>query len=211
MINRGNWQQTRKYLKYREEVHMLGNSSVKLESSWLKHVLEWAGSTPFSKAPSIRPVLPTYLITARKDGSGVQLSYAYMEKIIGSARRLFSWLNQHEVGFSKLNAAWLDTLRPPRQEGKSSKFVAVTLDEMLEIAAAPVKNIEERRIRAAACFWFLSGIRIGAFVTLPISAVNLSRLSVKQWPELGVHTKFGKRATTYMLDIPELHSVMSSM
>lgn len=208
MINRGNWRLTNKYLNYRFEVHQLSTSSVNLEERWLKHVLQWAEQTPFSKAPGIRPVLPTYLITARQDQSGIALSQAYTEKIIGCARRFFSWLNQHEVGFRKLNAAWLDTLRPPRHEGKSNKFVAVTLKEMLEIAAAPVENLEERRIRAAACFWFLSGIRIGAFVTLPISAVNLTNMSVNQWPELGVKTKYKKKAKTFLLDIPELFNIV---
>ena len=56
--------------------------------------------------------------------------------------------------------------------------------------------------------WFLSGVRIGAFVTLPIRCVNLTNLSVKQWPELGVHTKNGKHATTYLLDIPDLLEVV---
>ncbi len=53
-------------------------------------------------------------------------------------------------------------------------------------------------------FWFLSGIRVGAFVTLPISAVDIQARQVRQWPKLGVHTKFGKHSTTYMLNIPEL-------
>jgi hypothetical protein len=55
---------------------------------------------------------------------------------------------------------------------------------------------------------FLSGIRIGAFVTLPLVAVDIENLSVKQWPKLGVKTKFGKQATTYLLDIPDLLSVV---
>ena len=65
----------------------------------------------------------------------------------------------------------------------------------------------ERRIRAAACFWFLSGIRIGAFVTLPLSAVDLDNLTVKQWPKLGVKTKFSKHATTFLSGIPKLLEV----
>jgi integrase len=51
---------------------------------------------------------------------------------------------------------------------------------------------------------FLSGMRGSAFVTLPISALDLENLSVRQWPELGVHTKNSKKATTFLLNIPEL-------
>jgi hypothetical protein len=52
--------------------------------------------------------------------------------------------------------------------------------------------------------WYLSGIRIGAFVTLPIKAVDLENRSIKLWPSLGVKTKFEKHHTAYLLEIPEL-------
>ena len=210
LINRSNWQLTKKYLRYREEVHQLSASSVVLEKRWLRSVLEWAGETSFQDVPEIRPALPQYLLTARKDDSGKELSLAYMQKIIRAARKFFDWLSKHERGYRSITAAWLDTLRPPRVDGQAQKFVAVTLDEILEIAKAPANNIEERRIKAAACFWFLSGIRIGAFVTLPIEAIDLHELSVKQWPSLGVRTKFKKHATTFLLDIPELLQVVRS-
>jgi site-specific recombinase XerC len=85
---------------------------------------------------------------------------------------------------------------------------AVTLDEVLAISKAKAVTVSERRIRASCCFWFLSGIRIGAFVTLPLEAVDLDKLTVKQWPKLGVKTKFQKHATTFLLPIPELLKVV---
>ncbi|MGD9092122.1 MAG: hypothetical protein PVF74_04715, partial [Anaerolineales bacterium] len=85
---------------------------------------------------------------------------------------------------------------------------AVTLDEVLAIASAPVNTTVERRIRAAAEFWYLSGIRIGAFNSLPILAVDISKIMVMQHPNLGVRTKNGKYDTTYLLPIPELLDVV---
>jgi integrase len=85
---------------------------------------------------------------------------------------------------------------------------AVTLEEIRNIAKAPVTTIGERRIRASAVFWFLSGIRIGAFVSLPLSAVDIEGFAIKQWPRLGVKTKFKKHATTFLLDIPDLLEVV---
>ncbi len=38
--------------------------------------------------------------------------------------------------------------------------------------------------------------------------MDLENLSVKQWPKLGVHTKFGKHATTYLPAIPEFVEVV---
>ena len=78
----------------------------------------------------------------------------------------------------------------------------------MAISRAPVKTMRERRIRASAVFWWLSGIRVGAFVTLPVVAVDLDNLTVKQWPKLGVRTKFSKHATTFLLSIPDLLEVV---
>ena len=68
--------------------------------------------------------------------------------------------------------------------------------------------MREKSLKVAAVFWFLSGIRIGAFVTLPIKAVNINEFEVKQWPLLGVKTKNSKHETTYLLNIPDLLAVV---
>lgn len=68
--------------------------------------------------------------------------------------------------------------------------------------------MREKRIIAAAVLWFLSGIRIGAFGTLPIKAIDIENHSIRQWPKLGVRTKFGKHQTAYFLNIPELVEVV---
>ena len=57
---------------------------------------------------------------------------------------------------------------------------------------------------------FLSGMRASAFASLPIEAVDLSAYSIRQWPEIGVRTKNSKRATTYLLPIPELLEVVKN-
>jgi integrase len=51
---------------------------------------------------------------------------------------------------------------------------------------------------------YVSGIRVGAFVTLPLCAIDIEQMTVRQDPALGVKTKNGKYATTTLLDIPEL-------
>jgi len=70
------------------------------------------------------------------------------------------------------------------------------------------KKLIERRDRAAIAFLFLSGARDGAFVSLPIHAIDLDVLKVQQMPCLGVNTKYEKSATTYLLNIPNLLGVV---
>lgn len=209
MINRVNWQLTRAYLKYRAEVDQLNPKSVKLEETWLRHLLEWAESRSFDQVAKIRPTLPEYMLSARLDGEEGQLSAIYIKKVVSASKRFLEWLVKHRRGFaSKITPAWLDTLKPPRMESETKEHEAVTIEEVRAMATAPVYSMRDKRIRAAAVFWFLSGIRVGAFVTLPIRAVNLSELSINQWPNIGVRTKFSKRATTYLLNIPDLLSVV---
>jgi integrase len=53
-------------------------------------------------------------------------------------------------------------------------------------------------------------MRIGAFVSLPVQAVDISNLTVSQFPSLGVRTKNCKYATTILLDIPELLKIVQA-
>jgi len=76
------------------------------------------------------------------------------------------------------------------------------------IAASPASSISERRARAAVVFLFLSGMRIGAFVSLPLQAVDIKGRKVIQYPSLGVRTKNRKNGITYLFDIPELLRVV---
>ena len=203
MINRGNWKNVQEYLKFRKEVDLLSKSSLRLEETWLRHLLEWAQETSLEDAPKIRPTLPEYVLEARLDGSRETLSSVYVRKIIRSSYNFLEWLRTHKRGFGSLDQAWLDTLKPPRMTIEHKDHEAVTIEEIREIANAPVHTLKEKRIKAAAVLWFLSGIRIGAFVTLPIKAVDLENRSIKQWPKLGVRTKFGKHQTTFFLNIPD--------
>ena len=42
MVNRENWKSVKSYLNYRIEVDLLSQQSIRLEESWLRHLLEWA-------------------------------------------------------------------------------------------------------------------------------------------------------------------------
>jgi site-specific recombinase XerC len=209
MIIRGNAFVIRDYLKYRAEVDQLSSSSIRLEEGWLRYLLEWAQDRPFEEVPRIRPALPEYMLSARLDGKEGQLSGVYIKKVISASRRFLGWLVKHKPGYTtKITAAWLDTLKPPRLETETKEHEAVTLEEIRAIAAAPVFSMRDKRIRAAVVFMFLSAMRVGAFVTMPIKALDLETLTVKQWPSMGVHTKFSKKATTYLLNIPDLLRVV---
>lgn len=201
MINRDNWKVVRSYLQYRREVDLISLSSARLEKTWLSHLLRWADSVGFDWASKVRPSFPQYLLS-------LSLSPVYTTHIIRASYRFFRWLVKHQRGYSSISAAWLDTLKVRGMVIEPRDHEAVTIEEIRAISCAPVQTIRDRRIRASAVFWWLSGIRVGAFVTLPVSAVDLDSFTVRQWPKLGVKTKFKKHATTFLLDIPDLIEVV---
>ena len=208
MINRGNWKSVKAYLAYREKVDQISASTINAEEGRLKHLLLWADEVPFQKAPTIQPPLSEYLKDARLDGKDMPLSRAYTTKIVRAGIRLFKWLRSNRRGYKAITPTWLASLKPPRTIIGEPIFKAVSFEEICNIAQAQANLLWEMRIRAAAVFMFLSGIRVGALVSLPLETVDLDSRTVKQWPSLGVRTKFGKHATTYLLDIPELNSVI---
>ena len=123
---------------------------------------------------------------------------------------MFIWAKQnHPKEFGSLNSTWLESLRPSRARDTGNEHEHVSLEEILQLVAVPHDegDLALLRDKAAAALLFLSGARASAFTTFPISALDLSARTLHQWPELGVATKNGKHATTFLLPIPELLSV----
>ena len=90
MINRANWQLVKAFLLYRIEVDQISKSSLRLEETWLRHVLEWADNKPFERAPKFRPTLPDYMLVVRNSESDSQLSPIYITKVINAGYRLLT-------------------------------------------------------------------------------------------------------------------------
>lgn len=208
MIDRGNWKRTKEYLEHRLHVDQISEGSLKLEKTYTRYLLEWAQETPFRKAPSLRPTFPEFLLSYRLDGSRERLSTVSIKKILSTARRFFAWLSDFKPGNSAIKQTWVQSLKYRSGEVQKKSRKAVPFEDILAIANAPVRNLQERRIRAAACFWYLSGIRIGAFVSLRLNTIDLNNGFILQYPELGVRTKNKKHAKTFLLPIPELFQVV---
>jgi integrase len=208
MINRKNWQLTKKYLDYRFSVDQISKGSLKKEQTHLRYLLPWADDQSFRYAPNIRPTFPEYMLSNRLDGEKGKLSAVYVKKTLATARLFFSWLSDNEIGYKSIKQAWIRTIKVKRLSDTPKTREAVTLEEILAIAAQETRTLFERRARAGAVFLFLSGMRIGAFVSLPIQAVDIPNRKVFQYPNLGVRTKNKKYGITYLLDIPELLKVV---
>ena len=199
MINRENWKLTRRYLAYRQA--RVSKRTVLTDKSGLKHMLEWADSVSFFRADQLQP-LPAYLV----DGFG--FSYVYQMRVGYVAIKFVEWLRSSQPKrSSRLNDLWAKSLLPRRQDDTVGNMDPYTIDEIRQLCAVPAPGLITARTQAAVAMLFLSGMRSGAFVTLPIECVDLALGEIWQWPDRGVDTKNRKRATTFLLNIPDLLDV----
>jgi integrase len=196
MINRENWKQVKVYIAYLSDVKQRREMTILSATSQLRNLLEWADEIPFNKAPDIRPTFPVYMAK--------RVSSASVEPACSHARNFFVWLRRTNKRMKALSDIWLETLVSPQSSNWSRQYNEYTLDEVRSMLAVAPDSLRMKRDQAAAAFLFLSGMRVGAFETMPINAVDLENRTVHQWPELGMHTKRDKRATTFLLDIPDL-------
>ena len=204
MINRASYLLAKAFLHYLREVTQLAPDSARRYWSYLKHLLLWADDIPLSQAPEISPSFPSYL-------KGKEMAPATLKKIVNTVKRLLVWAKTAKPReYKDLPSAWIDALRAPKTVEPAPDHEFVTLDEVLKLPSLEIddSNLALRRDQAGAAMLFVSGMRVGALGSLPLEAVDLPNRTIKQWPALGVRTKNGKTATTYLLEIPELMTVV---
>jgi site-specific recombinase XerD len=214
MICRINYKDVRKFLEYEREVRQLSVKTINRKRSALYDFLEWAGSDPLTRCQDKRPTFPAYLedveVIRNYRPTGQNLSYRTRAKVCSAARQFLEWAAKalpERYGEIDLTL-WINSLRAREYVQRYSEPEKYTIGEVLKLVAVPGDSLRMRRERAAVAFIFLSGMRVGAFTTLPIVAVNLDALEVRQWPQLGVQTKNGDAATTYLLKVSGLLSIV---
>lgn len=214
LVNRDNYLLVKDYLYSLSEERQLSPVSIERYRFYLRHLLLWANEIPFTQAHAIKPSLSVYLDEI-KTVRGKPIAGETRKKIMEIARKFFEWCKMEQAHiFRNLPSTWITKLKFQKKGTAQSKDDAefVSLEEAITLATLPgdSTDLAHWRDRAMAARLFLTGERASAAVTSPISAINFDERSLKQWPELGVKTKNRKKATTYLLDIPELLEVARS-
>jgi site-specific recombinase XerD len=213
VINRENWLDTRLFLRHYERIGRDAETVLRLRG-FLRHLLEWADDTPFPKARTIDPTFPVYLLTSRSDGQKKPLAAASMKKTCDYVRLFFEWMRgEHLARYKLITSSWVETIQPSVSKGMQSEYREHQfweVDQVRAVAALEPANLVEERDQAALVFLFLSAMRSQAFVSLPVEAIDLRQFKIKQFPQLGVHTKNGKAAKTDMMRLPDLVRVVQA-
>jgi site-specific recombinase XerD len=213
LINRSNYKLTREFLDFLSEIKQLSPGSLHRYRVYLNHFLLWLDETAIEKCETKRPSFSSFLLTSRMDDKAESLGVDTQKKIIQTTRRFLHWLKlYHPRRFKSPPAVWIDSLHPAAGVVVPGEHKFVTLEEAIHLANFPLKEEKQVYLRdqAAVAMLFVSGMRAGAFSTLPIEAVDLPAMMINQWPSLGVWTKNHKHATTYLLNVPLLIDVIQA-
>lgn len=200
LINRRNYGETRRYLTYCQEVRGNGLATLRFARTAVDHLLRWSTSHTLTRAPALRPTLPRYLADETETG------VAYREKLLLYARGFFDWARSHIDRYHVIDVDWIASLRPHEEPDTVPQREIFTVDDVRAITSLDPRALTEERIIAAVAFMFLSGMRVSAFATLPLRAIHWEHepVWVQQYPSLGVRTKYGKAADTFLLGHPDL-------
>jgi integrase len=208
MINRTNYRRVEEHLQYKDEILLLKPATIKRTRSSLNHLLRWADETAISEAHVIRPTFPAYLRDETK------LSADSVKRTLETARAFLRWCAQeYPKRFeSQKFKHFINSLRIRLKPGRPQDRNPYTDDEVLEIVSLRTNKVTltDFRDQAGIALSFVSGMRIGALVSMTIQAINLKAdpPEIRQWHDLGVRTKFGKSATTFLIPLPSLLSVI---
>lgn len=213
MINRENYFDILDYLKYQEVVLQYSHKSIARKWGHLRHLLDWADDLLFIKASKSENHFPKFLLNSRNDRRIGRLSATSMQRACLEARSFFEWCRLHKASrYKRLPQVWIETIRPGRSIGMQSELYEreyYSLDEVRKLVDFQPHKLVDQRDKAATAFVFLSGIRVSAFVSLPVRCVDLENMVVDQLPSEGVQTKNSKAAKTYLLPIPDLIEIVA--
>lgn len=209
MIIRQNWLDTNRFLSYQEKVRQNDPATIKRQRIALRHLLEWADDVSLGNVTRKEPTFPAYLINKRFSPAGLSKTLQIVSQFYKFAAS--EWSGRYK----SINNNWIRSLVPSRRNSEKSrlkKHSFYAFDDVLKVAKLfyTAKTIEVKRDSAAVCFLFLSGMRIGAFTSLPIECVNIADNEIYQDPEKGVATKNRKAAVTHLLQVPELLEVVQA-
>ncbi|MBN1919851.1 MAG: site-specific integrase [Anaerolineae bacterium] len=221
LICRENWMDVQAYLAYCEKTKRNTAATIKRQWGLLRHALEWSKDRPFPQSPSNTTSFPDYLeqvgiVSTRSDGKTGKLSPVTKRRALEELVRFFHFMRKIDPKRyppHAVNDEWLASLKILTKENQVIEHEFYTFTEVERLAAAPNhdETLTQFRLRAAIALLFLSGMRVGALVTLPLKAINLSVAHpvIWQWGLYGVQTKNSKPINTYLLQIPNLLKIVT--
>lgn len=199
--NEKNERLKRRFLDYRKYARQLSDKTLDRELAALERFDVWNGRTDFERfhiewAMGFR----THLEQA-KGTTGKPLSKSTARAIMATLREFTLWLSQQDGFRSRIRAQDADYFNLSRRDEAEARAAPARPAPSIKQAKRaldlmPATTPREMRDKAVFALLCLTGIRVGALISLRIRHVDLEEKSVTQNPR-EVATKFGKRIDTF--------------
>ena len=197
----------RRYLRYKQGADGFSTKSILAVEKAIWKYKEFSKNEDYSlfndrRAEQFKKYISTTINKKSKKPLGLKSQYHHLRHL----REFFSWLSDQPGYKSKISASdarYLQLSKKDRQIATApSEPKYPTLSQIKQLCSFPINNDIDQRDRALIALTALTGIRDQALATLSIRCFDPEQLLVKQWPSLGVQTKFSKdiNTTIYTID-----------
>ncbi len=199
--NEKNERLKRRFVDYRKYARQLSDKTLDRELAALERFDVWNGRQDFAKfhiewAMGFR----THLEKA-KGTTGKPLSKSTARAIMATLREFTLWLSQQDGFRSRIRTSDAEYFNLSRRDEAEARAAPARPAPSVKQAKRafemmPAATPREMRDKAVFALLCLTGIRVGALISLRIRHVDLIEKSVTQNPR-EVATKFGKRIDTF--------------
>ncbi len=199
--NEKNERLKRRFLEYRKYARQLSEKTLDREIAALERFDVWNGRKDFARFHIEQAMgFRTYLETC-KTPAGKPLGKSTMRAILTTMREFILWLSQQEGFRSRIKAADADYFNLSRRDEAEARAApprpAPSVNQAKHtLSLMPNETPTQKRDKAIFALLCLTGIRVGALISLKINHVDLVEKSVTQNPR-EVATKFGKSIDTF--------------
>lgn len=199
--NEKNERLKRRFLEYRKYARQLSDKTLDREIAALERFDVWNGRKDLARFHIEQAMgFRSYLETC-KTPAGKPLGKSTMRAILTTMREFILWLSQQEGFRRRIKAADADYFNLSRRDEAEARAAparpAPSINQAKRaLTLMPANTPIQKRDKAVFALLCLTGIRVGALITLNIGHVDLAEKSVTQNPR-EVATKFGKTIDTF--------------
>lgn len=197
----------RKYFCHLKEVKGLSDKTITQVKKSVVRFEEFTNFKDFKKfTPKQASEFKRWFASSKSKITGDNISKSALLSAINHLKDFFVWLSVQK-GYRKITAPDIQHFNLSENDkraakaGKPRDFASLEQIKMV-IEKMPTTNEIERRNKAIICFLILTGVRVGALLSLKLKHVDLEKNFVNQDPN-EVETKFKKQIITYFINVDE--------
>lgn len=199
--NENNERLKRHFLEYRKYAKQLSEKTLDREIAALERFDVWNRRKDFARFHIEQAMGFRTHLENSKTPEGKPLGKSTMRSILATMREFILWLSQRDGFRSRIKAADSDYFQLSRRDEAEARAApprpAPSINQAKHaFGLMPAETPIQKRDKAIFALLCLTGIRVGALISLKIRHVDLVEKSVTQNPR-EVATKFGKSIDTF--------------